>query len=927
MNKMLLKILLFLCLITRMSAAGDSGEIYTILGRPTENEITLRIISTEEYEVKVEYGKSGSTISTETSEFPASRDFPATILLEDLEKSTDYTYRLLFKRENDKNWTEGELYNFTTARDRGESFSFLIQADSHLANKADEKIYQQVMDRMNEKNHDLFFDLGDTFINDTDINISFDEVNQNTFDQVPYLSQVAQSTPLFLVLGNHEGEYGFLNDGTKDNLPVYSTLSRKQYFPNPEANDFYSANEEIEPFVGTPQNYYSFTWGDALFVTIDPYRYTISKPENSKNPWDWTLGEKQYFWLKEILEKSDAKYKFVFSHHLNGNSRGSTQIASLLEWGGYNNKGVYEFDARRPGWDKPVHQLMADNNVTVFFQGHDHIFAQDELDDVIYQTLPKPAEVIPDRQSNEQYYEGADILTNSGFLQVNVSEECVQIDYIRSYVAGQTDADSTGIVYSYTVNDKGELNVLTHHDDSEFIAEYHDNDERVRESSNRGQRREKKPKGEKAVKEEPSSEDGLLSAEIESMNHVPHLSSPTDSGINISAYFDNEETFYISYGLSSDSLNQKSHTIRAAAGESTSIKLSGLAPGQRYYYRLSVSSELYSFKTQKSPGESYSFIIEADPHFDDGSGDSVYRNALENMKELDPDFLVDLGDVTMAEKLTESNEEILYRSNLVRSYWDDISGSVPYYMVLGNHDGEAGWNFTNRKPIGEYTSTIRRNLFPNPTPETDDFYNGLSDFIYSWTWGDALFVTLNPYGYMENKPKDDNWLWTLGEEQYRWLEETLENSEALYKFVFIHNLVGGINKENRGGSEAAKLYEWGGLDINGSDMFEEKRPDWPSTIHELFVKNKVSAVFHGHDHFYAKEELDGIIYQLVPQPSLEREQNVENITPEYGYFEGLYLPSPGFLQVTINKNQAVVNLRNSLNNDIIYSYVIDSSKE
>ena len=55
------------------------------------------------------------------------------------------------------------------------------------------------------------------------------------------------------------------------------------------------------------------------------------------------------------------------------------------------------------------------------------------------------------------------------------------------------------------------------------------------------------------------------------------------------------------------------------------------------------------------------------------------------MKELDPDFLIDLGDVTMAEKLTESDEEILYRSNLERSYWDDISGSVPFFMVLGNN--------------------------------------------------------------------------------------------------------------------------------------------------------------------------------------------------------------------------------------------------
>jgi len=27
-----------------------------------------------------------------------------------------------------------------------------------------------------------------------------------------------------------------------------------------------------------------------------------------------------------------------------------------------------------------------------------------------------------------------------------------------------------------------------------------------------------------------------------------------------------------------------------------------------------------------------------------------------------------------------------------------------------------------------------------------------------------------------------------------------------------------------------------------------------------------SAVFKGHDYFYARQELDGIVYQLVPKP-------------------------------------------------------------
>jgi hypothetical protein len=32
------------------------------------------------------------------------------------------------------------------------------------------------------------------------------------------------------------------------------------------------------------------------------------------------------------------------------------------------------------------------NGVTIFFQGRDHIFARQELDGVIYQTMPEPAD-------------------------------------------------------------------------------------------------------------------------------------------------------------------------------------------------------------------------------------------------------------------------------------------------------------------------------------------------------------------------------------------------------------------------------------------------------------------------------------------------------------------------------------------------------
>ena len=79
----------------------------------------------------------------------------------------------------------------------------------------------------------------------------------------------------------------------------------------------------------------------------------------------------------------------------------------------------------------------------------------------------------------------------------------------------------------------------------------------------------------------------------------------------------------------------------------------------------------------------------------------------------------------------------------------------------------------------------------------------------------------------------------------------LRSSDARFKFVFIHQLVSGEGKGGRGGAEAAPLYEWGGHDEVGEWRFGEFRPGWEQPVHALLRETGVSAVFHGHDHFFA----------------------------------------------------------------------------
>jgi len=70
------------------------------------------------------------------------------------------------------------------------------------------------------------------------------------------------------------------------------------------------------------------------------------------------------------------------------------------------------------------------------------------------------------------------------------------------------------------------------------------------------------------------------------------------------------------------------------------------------------------------------------------------------------------------------------------------------------------------------------------------------------------------------------------------------------------------------------------------------------------LDHKVGFVFKGHDHLYVKQELDGIIYQTVPQPSHPGNKIDVN---QYGYTSGKGVGGSGFLKVSTSENQVKVD--------------------
>ena len=59
---------------------------------------------------------------------------------------------------------------------------------------------------------------------------------------------------------------------------------------------------------------------------------------------------------------------------------------------------------------------MVKHGVTIFFQGHDHLFARQERDGIVYQEVPMPADQGYVAYNEDRYLSGVK-LPNSGHLR------------------------------------------------------------------------------------------------------------------------------------------------------------------------------------------------------------------------------------------------------------------------------------------------------------------------------------------------------------------------------------------------------------------------------------------------------------------------------------------------------------------------------
>ena len=215
----------------------------------------------------------------------------------------------------------------------------------------------------------------------------------------------------------------------------------------------------------------------------------------------------------------------------------------------------------------------------------------------------------------------------------------------------------------------------------------------------------------------------------------------------------------------------------------------------------------------------FSFIVIGDNR----SGDDIYRKIVSLAMERKPDFIINTGDMIAKPGNKKDWANFWALSKPI---------TVPYFLTVGNHDANPG------VPFSEKTYKAQVDLPGNK-------------LYYSFVAGNSLFIVLD--SYMDDQEKK------IVGEQFKWLETILAQSTQKHKFVFLHH----------------PLYTDLGKGHHAHDSLD-RYPESRDRLEALLAKFKVDAVFTGHEHYYQRRMVDGIVHVITGgggAPVYDREED------------------------------------------------------
>jgi len=257
----------------------------------------------------------------------------------------------------------------------------------------------------------------------------------------------------------------------------------------------------------------------------------------------------------------------------------------------------------------------------------------------------------------------------------------------------------------------------------------------------------------------------------------------------------------------------------------------------------------------------FSFAIIADTHITeeegraiDGSAQtgkkvaSMYRNLIERVNAMNPEFVVHLGDITHPGPTSPEYGDAAQSFHIASEIF-----SMPYYLVPGNHD--IGEKIHPALPeVDEEISVSTRAV--------NQFEKYFGRQYYSFDHGGCLFLIFN--SMLLNSGLEEE------REQWEWLEQVLtENSESRI-FLFAHY----------------PLY----LSFRDEpDHYDNIDEPARTRLIELIEPYRIEGYYTGHVHNFFYNNLDGMHQFVLPSTSIIRHDYQEFFmatpTREMGRFD------------------------------------------
>jgi hypothetical protein len=295
--------------------------------------------------------------------------------------------------------------------------------------------------------------------------------------------------------------------------------------------------------------------------------------------------------------------------------------------------------------------------------------------------------------------------------------------------------------------------------------------------------------GQDAPKQVPASKGDSATAAVKGPAFLvqPYLQLPTPTGMSILW-----ETTPALPGRVEFGPTERLGEVAAAKGATAlqEVRLTGLAPGTTYYYRVrsgELVSEVNTFKTAP-PAETRRWRMAL--YGDSRSNPATHRKVAEQIAKAHVDLILHTGDI-VANGLNHESWRTEFFEPLA-----PIAGHVPWVSTIGNHERDSANYFSYAALPG-------------------------NERYFGFDYANAHIICLDSNSWIE-RGRDSP--------QLRWLEEHLrEPRKATWTFVAFHHPL---------------------FSAHATRPINPLRWDWAPAL--LDPANRVDAVLTGHDHFFAR---------------------------------------------------------------------------